>query len=167
MVHVRLASQADLRHFNHKVKGNTMSSNKDSNAKPTVLDSGKRQEFSTGSRRDLQEGKGDPSLLQLISLGMVSKICEAGAIKYGKDNWRKGQPLSRYLSSAKRHLDKFTMNWLDEPHLEMAIWNLMCLQETKSMIKMGLLPKELDDVPNEFFRDQDMAPLMKEHLGWK
>ena len=62
------------------------------------------------------------------------------------------------------------MNWLDEPHLEMAIWNLMCLQETKSMIKMGLLPKELDDIPNDFFKGQGMAPLMKEHLGeitWK
>lgn len=144
-----------------------MSSKKDSIAKPTVLDSGKRQEFSTGSKRDLQEGKGDPSLLQLISIGFVSRICEMGAKKYGTDNWRRGQPLSRYLSSAKRHLDKFVMNWQDEPHLEMAIWNLMCLQETQSMIKMGLLPKELDDIPNEFFRGHDMAKLMKEKLGWK
>jgi hypothetical protein len=144
-----------------------MSSNEEDVTKPMVLDSGKRQEFPTGSKRDLQEDKGDPSLLQLISIGFVSKICEIGAKKYGKDNWRKGQPLSRFLSSAKRHLDKFALNWQDEPHLEMAIWNLMCLQETKSMIKMGLLPVELDDVPNEFFKDHDMAKLMKETLGWK
>ncbi|PKP53833.1 MAG: hypothetical protein CVT92_02555 [Bacteroidetes bacterium HGW-Bacteroidetes-1] len=134
--------------------------------KPKVLDSGKRQEFSTGSRRDIQEGKGLPSLLQLIAIMEVAKVCEAGAEKYGRENWRKGQPLSRYFDSAIRHMFKFALNWKDEPHLPQAIWNLMCLIETKSMITMGLLPKELDDLPNEFFQNDDMANLMKTMLGY-
>lgn len=134
---------------------------------PTVLDSGKRQQFSTGSQRDIEEGKGLPSLLQLMAIMEVAKVCELGANKYGRENWRKGQPLSRYFDSAMRHLFKFAMNWNDEPHLPMAIWNLMCLLETKNMIKMGKLPEELNDIPNEFFNNDDMATLMKEFLGWK
>jgi hypothetical protein len=143
-----------------------MSSNKDSNAKPTVLDSGKRQEFSTGSRRDLQEGKGNPSLLQLMAIIEVSKVAEAGAVRYGRDNWRKGQPLSRYLDSAMRHLIKFNYGWEDEPHLDQCIWNLLSLRETQMAIKMGLLPEELNDIPHEMFKNKDIAKLMKEILGW-
>ncbi len=132
-----------------------------------VLDSGKRQQFSTGSQRDIEDGKGLPSLLQFMAIMEVSKVSEMGANKYGRENWRKGQPLSRYFDSAMRHLIKFFANWQDEPHLEQAIWNLLCLKETKMMIDIGKLPKELDDIPNEFFKDEDMAQLMKNILGWK
>jgi len=143
-----------------------MSNNSDVE-KPQVLDSGERQQFETGSQRDTQDGKGMPSLLQFISIMEVSKVAESGASKYLPHNWRRGQPLSRYLDSAMRHMFKFAMNWQDEPHLSMAIWNLMSLQETKSMIKMGLLPVDLDDVPNEFFADNDMSKLMKDILDIK
>lgn len=134
--------------------------------KPKVLDSGERQQFSTGSQRDISAGKGTPSLLQLMAILEVSKVCEAGAVKYERENWRKGQPLSRYFDSAFRHLVKYALNWTDEPHLDQAIWNLLCIRETKAMIDMGLLPKELDDMPNDYFKNNDMAKLMKEFLGW-
>jgi len=132
-----------------------------------MKDSGERTQFDGGSIREDASGKGMPSLLQLISIMKVSQVAENGAIKYAKDNWRKGQPLSRYLDSAMRHLFKFTMNWKDEEHLSMCIWNLMSLQETQAMIEMGKLPSELNDIPNEFFKGDDMSKLMEENLGLK
>lgn len=163
MIHVRFASQADLRHFNHKAKGNTMSSNKDSIVKPTVLDSGKRQEFSTGSRRDLQEGKGRFDLFQMLALMDIAKVNEDGAVKYSARNWELGQPCSRYLDSALRHLSKFILGFRDEPHLSQCTWNLLCLHETKIRCKIGLLPAELDDIPSQFFKDGKTHELIKKY----
>jgi hypothetical protein len=112
-----------------------------------ILDSGQRQEFQTGSVRDTSEGKGRFDLLPYYSLMKVSQHFEEGAKKYAADNWRKGQPLSRYFDSAQRHLAKFAMGFNDEPHLTAAIWNLLCYIETSKRVEMGQLPKELNDFP--------------------
>ncbi len=116
---------------------------------PQILkDSGKRSEFSTGAVRDIQEGKGRMDLLPASALIEVSKIFEKGACKYQARNWEKGIPLSRFFDSGIRH----TMKWLrgdrDEPHLAQACWNFLCLLDTQERIKMGQLPMELNDLPN-------------------
>ena len=113
----------------------------------TIKDSGKRQEFNTGSRRDLQAGKGRMDLLPMLSLIRLAKHFEGGANKYGDRNWEKGQPLSRYFDSAMRHAFKYILGMRDEDHLIAACWNLMCLAQTEMMINAGKLPKELDDLP--------------------
>lgn len=59
-----------------------------------------------------------------------------------------------------RHLIKFALNWKDENHLDQAAWNILCLIETKERIEMNLLPKELDDLPSEFFKDNDFSKIM-------
>lgn len=110
-----------------------------------VKDSGVRQEFDTGSRRDTQEGKGRYDLLPFYALDRLSKHFENGAVKYGEHNWRKGQPLSRYLSSTLRHITKWTMGLRDEDHLAAALWNIACIIETEYMIAQDKLPRELDD----------------------
>lgn len=112
-----------------------------------VKDSGKRQEFSTGARRDIQSGKGRFDLIPDYALFLIAKHFEAGAVKYGDDNWRKGIPLKRYFDSAMRHMIKAKLGMKDEPHFVAACWNLMCLIETQFMIDTGILPKELDDLP--------------------
>ena len=112
-----------------------------------ILDSGARQEFGTGSVRDTSEGKGRFDLLPFYSLLKVAQHFEEGSKKYNLNNWRKGQPLSRYFDSAQRHLAKFAMGFEDEPHLAAAIWNLLCLIETEKRIEMEQLPKELKDFP--------------------
>jgi len=111
-----------------------------------VLDSGKREEFDTGSKRDTQEGKGRYDLLPLLALDRLAKHYENGARKYGDHNWRKGQPLSRYLSSALRHITKWAMGFRDEDHLAAALWNIASIIETEEMIARGRLPDSLDDV---------------------
>lgn len=73
---------------------------------------------------------------------------ENGAIKYGDRNWEKGQPLSRYIDSALRHIQKFMMGFRDEDHLAAARWNLGALMHTERMIRDGTLPPTLNDLPS-------------------
>ena len=115
-----------------------------------VKDSGERQDFGTGSVRDIQDGKGRNDLLPMLALLRVSQHFENGAKKYGCRNWEKGQPLSRYWDSAFRHMTKIMIGLEDEDHVAAAAWNIMCLLETRIRIDMGILPQELNDLPNDF-----------------
>jgi hypothetical protein len=72
---------------------------------------------------------------------------ERGIAKYGTRNWEKGQPVSRYLQSARRHLSAYSMGLRDEPHLSAAAWNVLCMIDTIARIETGQLPKSLDDMP--------------------
>lgn len=179
-----------------------------------VQDSGKRQEFNTGSQRDTDEGKGQPHLLpgevlillqdnlncleisseettvsvikklgiSLYQYGIIKDsenqldLLEAitwiiiyiarqetghyvdayrrlaihyqnGAKKYRKNNWRKGQPISRYYDSAVRHYWAILASKKDEDHEAAVLWNLVAIIQTKKDIEKGLLSKELDDFP--------------------
>lgn len=123
-----------------------------------VLDSGERQEFPTGSRRDLEVGKGRYDLLQFRALHLVARQLEEGAKKYGERNWEKGQPLSRYLSSALRHLAKYAKGETDERHDVAAAWNILCLVDTAERIREGVLPAELDDINGSVDYDEDWRP---------
>ena len=113
-----------------------------------VKDSGERQEFSTGSVRDTQTGKGRYDLISPFVEERDAKHMENGARKYNPRNWERGQPVSRYIDSAKRHINKFQQGLKDEDHLAAARWNLACIMHTLEMIERGLLPKELDDLPD-------------------
>lgn len=112
-----------------------------------LKDSGNRQQFQTGAQRDTQEGKGRYDLLSPIVNKRLAIIMEKGAKKYDDRNWEKGIPLSRFIDSAKRHLDQFIEGYNDEDHLGQAIWNLAGLMHTQEMINRGLLPTTLDDLP--------------------
>jgi hypothetical protein len=112
-----------------------------------VKDSGKRQFFNTGSRRDTRDGKGRYDLLPPIAIDRLARHYENGARKYGDRNWEKGQPLSRYFDSALRHLFKALAHKIDEDHLIAAVWNILAIVETQERIQLKLLPKHLDDLP--------------------
>lgn len=70
-----------------------------------------------------------------------------GAKKYNKNNWRKGQPISRYYDSAIRHAWAEQAGKKDEDHASAIFWNIVAIIQTKKDIKKGLLLKELDDFP--------------------
>lgn len=112
----------------------------------SVKDSGIREEFKTGSKRDTSIGKGRYDLLPFYAIHRLARVYENGAIKYGENNWRLGQPCSRYLNSALRHLMKAGGGWRDEDHLGQAMWNVAAIIETQKMIELGNAPKELDDL---------------------
>jgi hypothetical protein len=113
-----------------------------------VQDSGSRQEFIGGSVRDTQEGKGRYDLISPIALHRLSMVCQQGAQKYGDRNWEKGQPLSRFMDSAKRHLNDYLLGYRDEDHLSQAVWNIMALVHTEEIILQGGLPAFLADLPD-------------------
>lgn len=109
-------------------------------------DSGRREEWDTGSRRDTREGKGRYDLLSPVSIRRLAGVMERGAAKYGDRNWEKGQPLSRYLDSALRHTFQVLEGKTDEDHAGQAAWNLMAFIHTQEKIAGGELPAELDDL---------------------
>lgn len=117
-------------------------------SKIKVLDTNKRQ-FSTGAERQQAHGKGMPVLVSPIVEDMLAKHCEGGIeAGYPPRNWEQGLPLSEIINSAKRHIRAEQEGLIDENHGVAAIWNLMVYLHTKEMIRRGLLPKELDDMPN-------------------
>lgn len=113
-----------------------------------VKDSGVREEFQTGSRRDTRQGKGRYDLISPVALRRLAQHYENGAVKYGDRNWERGQPLSRYLDSAIRHLQSFLEGHRDEDHLAAAAWNIFSIIHTDEMIRRALLPAELHDLPD-------------------
>lgn len=110
-------------------------------------DSGNRQEFATGSRRDTREGKGRFDLIPPTAEQRLADLYERGADKYGDRNWEKGQPLMRYVDSARRHLNRLVAGEPTEDHATAVQWNMIGYTETKARIEAGLLPAELDDRP--------------------
>lgn len=117
-------------------------------SKIKVLDAEKRQ-FSTGAKRQQAKGKGMPVLVSPISEDMLAQHCEGGIeAGYAPRNWEQGLPLSETISSAKRHIRQEQEGLTDENHALSAFWNLMVYLHTKEMIRRGLLPAELDDMPN-------------------
>ena len=130
-----------------------------------VKDSGHRQEWETGARRDTESGKGRYDLLPIRPLRRLAKHYEAGAIKYGPDNWQKGIPLMRYIDSAMRHLTQLVTREPTEDHGAAVAWNALSFMWTLERIEAGLLPKFLDDRPPpdiEFMTEVEFAAMRAE-----
>lgn len=90
-------------------------------------DSGVREEFASGMRRDTQKGKPRYDLVDRPMLKRWAELMARGAEKYGDNNWRLAAgdaELRRFEASAFRHL----MQWLDgerdEDHAAAVIFNL-------------------------------------------
>ena len=115
--------------------------------KPTKLpDSGERSEFDTGAVRDAMTNKGLPSLMPPEALRRASLRFEQGALKYGRDNWKQGIPVSRYVDAIYRHLWAYMEGDESEDHGGALIWNAMCLIQTKEWINQDKLPASLNDL---------------------
>lgn len=112
-----------------------------------IKDSGQRQEFETGSRRDTNEGKGRFDLIPTLPIRRLAIHYENGAKKYGDNNWQKGQPLMRYVESMERHVNCLKAGEPTEDHAIAAVWNLFAYIWTLNEIEHGRLPKALDNRP--------------------
>jgi hypothetical protein len=71
----------------------------------------------------------------------VSDWYTLGAKKYGDNNWRKGQPVSRCAGSLLRHLTKYFMGQTDEDHLSAVVFNALSIMN----IDQYFNGTELDD----------------------
>jgi hypothetical protein len=112
-----------------------------------LKDSGERQQFQTGAVRDTATGKPLMELLPPWSLFAWGWIMEAGARKYAARNWEKGMPISRYLSSAQRHIQMYLAGFRDEPHLWQALWNIGGAVHTQILVYLGVYPSNFYDLP--------------------
>jgi len=93
-------------------------------------------------------GKGRFDLVSPFILLRLAFRLEDGSIIYGERNWEKGIPLSRFVSSAFRHLIQGAYGMTDEDHFAGAAYNIMCLIHGKEMIESGEWPEDLDDLPD-------------------
>lgn len=105
-----------------------------------VKDSGRREEFSGGMRRDTTESKIDYTLV--LDGPLIERLAEhltKGAKKYDKRNWLKAQgsaEYERFRESAFRHFLQWYRGDLDEDHFAAVIFNLNGAEYVKS--KLGV-----------------------------
>lgn len=133
-----------------------------------VKDSGVREEYPSGMRRDTQEGKPDYTLIHIPFLTRIANHLVKGAKKYGEDNWMKADSpaeLKRFKKSAFRHLIQWLSGDDDEDHMAAVCFNLMAAEYVK-----GRLVKE--DKPIEtkfwtvFFKDGSTSILDEAELKY-
>lgn len=118
----------------------------------TTLDSGKRQEYPTGARRDTEDGKPRFDLIPVDALRRVADLYARGAAKYDDWNWTKGISKQRCYGSALRHIYQFALGEKTEDHLAAAVFNLLALmhyEETGRTDLDDMLDYKKGHTPND------------------
>lgn len=90
-------------------------------------DSGAREDFEGGSRRDTQEGKPRFDLIPPTALVRLADLYARGADKYGEHNWTLGQPVSRFIASGLRHFMQALMGDKTEDHWAAVLFNVLAI----------------------------------------
>lgn len=93
-----------------------------------VKDSGAREDFESGMRRDTEEGKVDFTLaLDGPLFRRYAEHLTKGAAKYGKRNWQLANSeveMERFKRSAFRHFVQWIEGDRDEDHAAAVVFNL-------------------------------------------
>jgi hypothetical protein len=92
-----------------------------------VNDSGAREEFESGARRDTQDGKPRFGLIPTYPLKRLAMHYTNGAVKYGENNWTKGIQSSRTWESLERHVQAYKEGDKSEDHLAAIAWNAFAI----------------------------------------
>jgi len=107
-------------------------------------DSGKRQDYESGMRRDTQDGKPNFALLLTdmpydeMPITRWAALMTRGAEKYGKRNWQLAcsiEELDRFRESAFRHFIQWMANEDDEDHMAAVMFNLNAAEFVKFKMK--------------------------------
>lgn len=94
-------------------------------------DSGKRKEFKSGMKRDLDEGKPRYDLIPLDMLKRLAELYARGAVKYGDSNWQLAnseEEYRRFRASAWRHFIQWQNGEIDEDHAIATVWNIFAYE---------------------------------------
>ena len=102
-------------------------------------DSGARQEYKSGMRRDIQDGKPryDLMVAKTHQHDMITRFAELlgrGANKYGDRNWEKAEgqeELDRFIASATRHFFQWLKGMEDEDHAAAVFFNINAVEYLK------------------------------------
>jgi hypothetical protein len=87
--------------------------------------------FESGSKRDDDSDKPLVNHLSAYLRLRFGYLLRMGANKYGKNNWRKGQPTEAALESLHRHLAKYEVGDRTEDHLAALIFNVQLIMENE------------------------------------
>ena len=102
-----------------------------------INDSGERQEYASGMRRDTQQGKIDYTLIPMELEDRLARHLTLGADKYGRENWRLAcseQELIRFKSSARRHLQDWRRGLRDEDHASAVVFNIFAAEYVQAVL---------------------------------
>lgn len=110
-------------------------------------DSGLREQFDTGAQRDTATEKPRPDLISPYAHLREGEWLQLGAEKYSERNWEQGIPVSRCLASLFRHLLAYMTGDTSEDHLAAIRTNAGFMLHYEEMVKRGLLPVTLLDLP--------------------
>lgn len=108
-----------------------------------VKDSGKREEYASGMKRDTNEGKIRydlvvPETMQVAMLTRWAVHMTKGAGKYGDRNWEMacGEPeLKRFRESAFRHFMQWYLGATDEDHAAAVYFNVQGAEYCKEKLE--------------------------------
>lgn len=90
-------------------------------------DSGEREQFESGAKRDTQVGKPRYDLIPPLPLKRLADLYARGAEKYDDHNWAKGMSTARILASLYRHLEQYRAGEKTEDHLAAVAWNAFAI----------------------------------------
>jgi dATP/dGTP diphosphohydrolase, N-terminal len=104
-------------------------------------DSGVREEYDSGMRRDTQDGKPRFNLMYPLyvpfdaqMLTRLAALMTRGIEKYGDRNWEKAnsaEELKRFKESAHRHFIQWLCGIEDEDHAAAVMFNLIAAETLK------------------------------------
>lgn len=103
----------------------------------TIKDSGKRVDFPSGMRRDVDDGKPRFDLIDRTMLRRWADHMAKGAKKYGPENWRLAdskQELERFRASAFRHFISWLDGETDEDHAAASLFNIAAAEYVKAKL---------------------------------
>lgn len=109
-------------------------------------DSGIREEYGGGMRRDLQKGKPRFDLIDREYLKDWATLMEQGAVKYGEDNWRLAnsvEELNRFKASAFRHFIAWMNGEVDEGHHVAVAFNIAAAEYLMNKLNVNIDGKEI------------------------
>lgn len=101
-------------------------------------DTGERQQYASGMKRDITAGK---LRWDLVDMGMLERwagLMTRGAVKYGENNWTKACTLeeyNRFRESAWRHFMQYMRGDTDEDHAAAVFFNLAGMEYVKGKLK--------------------------------
>lgn len=101
-------------------------------------DSGQREEYPSGMRRDTQEGKPRYDLVDREFLKRWAFLMARGAAKYSEENWREAnseEELKRFKASALRHVFQWLDGDEDEDHAAAVAFNLAAAEYVKTKLQ--------------------------------
>jgi hypothetical protein len=103
-----------------------------------IKDSGKRIDYESGMRRDVQDGK--PMFGLVYDGPMLHRWAvhlTGGAVKYGERNWQLAnsqEELNRFMHSAARHFYQWFVGEVDEDHAAAVYFNINAAEYVKGRI---------------------------------